>query len=70
VAYEYVKTFYNVKPIIGQRVTLKGTTRQGVISRKRHYDMYVHVKFDGSKVSVPCHPLELIYEEQVEEVTP
>jgi hypothetical protein len=35
--------------------------KQGVIVRKRSYDNYVHVKFDGSKFDVPCHPMDLQY---------
>ena len=43
-----------------QTVVIDGKAR-GVIVRKRSYDQYVHVKFDGSKFDVPVHPLDLDY---------
>ena len=66
-AYEYVKQAYNVNPEVGMRVTFneKGCARkEGVIVGKRSYDHYVHVRFDGSKFDVPCHPLSLEYGEK------
>ena len=63
-AYEYVKQKYGVNPEIGARVTFveKGCTRkEGVIVRKRSYDQYVYVRFDGCKFDVRCHPLSLEY---------
>ena len=61
-AYEYVKSYYGVNPEPGMRVTFKGTgKKQGIIVRKRSYDHYVHVKFDGSNFDVPCHPMDLEY---------
>jgi hypothetical protein len=64
--YAYVRRFYGVNPVIGTRVALwvdgQQSTKQGVIVRKRAYDHYVHVKFDGQKFDVPVHPLELLYE--------
>lgn len=62
--YEYVRRMYGVDPVIGQRVSSAwgGDPSAGVIVRKRHYDQYVHVKFDGSSFDVPVHPLELNYE--------
>jgi hypothetical protein len=63
-AYEYVKSYYGVNPEPGMRVKVKGSEKQGTIARKRSYDHYVHVKFDGSKFDVPCHPMDLLHEEQ------
>ena len=60
--YAYVKSYYGVNPVIGQRVTTKDSKKSGVIVRKQSYDHYVHVKFDGSTFDVPCHPEELIYQ--------
>ena len=56
-----------VNPEVGMRVTFneKGCTRKdGVIVEKRQYDHYVHVRFDGKKFDVPCHPLSLEYPPQ------
>ena len=60
-AYEYVKFYYGVNPEPGQRVTTKDKHKSGIIARKKSYDRYVYVTFDGAKFSVPCHPLELEY---------
>jgi hypothetical protein len=60
--YEYVKRYYGVNPVIGARVQVKGSGKLGVVVRKRCYDHYVHVKFDGQKFNVPVHPLELNYD--------
>jgi hypothetical protein len=65
-AYEYVKRAYGVNPEVGMRVTFneKGCARkEGVIVGKRaeEYDHYVHVRFDGTKFDVPCHPTSLEY---------
>lgn len=67
--YAYVKRFYGVNPRIGGRVVMiggpaKDRAKTGVIVRKRAYDHYVHVKFDGSKFDVPVHPLDLTYEDE------
>lgn len=62
-AYEYVKQYYGVNPEPGMRVTMKDSGKQGTVARKRSYDHYVHVKFDGSNFDVPCHPLDLQYGE-------
>jgi hypothetical protein len=60
-AYEYVKSYYGVNPEPGQRVTTKDGLKSGLIARKRSYDHYVYVTFDGANFSVPCHPLDLCY---------
>ncbi len=60
-AYEYVKQFYGVTPEPGMRVTFKDSGKVGTVARKRCYDHYVHVKFDGAKFDVPCHPMDLEY---------
>ena len=68
-AYEYVKQYYGVPVEVGQRVTFSevGCARKdGVVVRKRHYDNYVHVRFDGQKHDVPCHPLSLEYHTEKE----
>lgn len=61
--YAYVKQYYGVDPVIGSRVATQSSSEKkyGVIVRKRSYDQYVHVKFDGTKFDVPCHPLDLEY---------
>lgn len=59
--YDYVRKCYGVNPVIGARVTSKEDKKSGVIVRKQSYDQYVHVKFDGTKFDVPCHPLDLDY---------
>ena len=61
--YAYVKQYYGVNPVIGARVTTLDGKDSGVIVRKRAYDHYVHVKFDGTKFDVPVHPLDLNYSE-------
>jgi hypothetical protein len=60
-AYEYVKQAYGVNPEVGMRVTTEDGKKSGVVVGKRSYDHYVHVRFDGVKFDVPCHPLGLIY---------
>ena len=62
-AYEYVKQHYGVPAEPGTRVSMKGRrpTETGVIVRKRCYDHYVHVRFDGQRFDVPVHPLDLEY---------
>ena len=61
-AYEYVKQHYGVPVEIGQRVSMEGhRTEWGTVARKRSYDMYVHVRFDGQKFDLPVHPLDLKY---------
>ncbi len=63
-AYEYVKRSYGVPAEVGMRVTFneEGSPRKdGVIVGKRQYDHYVHVRFDGCKFDVPCHPMSLDY---------
>jgi hypothetical protein len=59
--YSYVKNYYGVNPVIGARVTTADGKKSGVIVRKQSYDQYVHVKFDGTKFDVPCHPMDLNY---------
>lgn len=59
-SYEYIKRSYGVSPAIGQRVQHDVTRKFGLISREnKSSSHYVMVKFDGSKHSLPCHPLEL-----------
>jgi hypothetical protein len=61
-AYEYVKQYYGVPVEIGQRVSMEGHRPEyGTVVRKREYDQYVHVRFDGHKFDVPVHPLDLKY---------
>lgn len=60
-SYEYVKSYYGVKPEPGMRVKMKGDDRCGTVVRRRSYDHYVYVKFDGAKFGVPVHPLDLVY---------
>ncbi len=58
-AYEYVKQYYGVKVEPGDRVRMG--EKEGTVARKRAYDHYVHVKFDGTKFDVPVHPMDLLY---------
>lgn len=60
-AYDYVRRTYGVNPIPGHRVQLENSDRQGVITRRRTYDHYVWVRFDGMGFASPCHPKSLIY---------
>ena len=61
-AYEYVKQYYGVNVEPGDRVRGKDReAKEGTVARKRSYDQYVHVKFDGTKFDVPVHPMELEY---------
>lgn len=60
-AYEYVKAMYGVDPVPGNRTSHQITGREGVIARRRSYDHYVYVRFDGKKHATPCHPTELTY---------
>lgn len=61
-AYEYVKQYYGVKVEPGDRVRMKSIDgKEGTVARKRTYDQYVHVKFDGRNFDVPVHPLDLVY---------
>jgi len=59
--YEYVRRVYGVNPVPGHRVRLENTDRTGVISRRRNYDHYVWVRFDGAAFASPCHPKSLAY---------
>lgn len=61
-AYEYVNRYYGLQVRPGMRVTTEDGKKSGFVMRKRGYDHYVHVKFDGSKFDVPCHPMDLKYE--------
>ena len=64
IPYEYVKKYYGVPADPGRRVKMAGhrPTETGVIVRKKSYDQYVHVRFDGQTFSVPVHPHDLDYE--------
>lgn len=57
--YAYVNKAYGLAVKPGDRVVMSG--RHGVVVRKAAYDHYVHVKFDGTKFDVPCHPMALMY---------
>lgn len=59
--YDYVRRTYGVNPIPGHRCRLENTDREGVIARRRNYDHWVWVRFDGSGFATPCHPTSLIY---------
>lgn len=63
--YDYVKRNYGVRPVPGQRVRHQETGKSGVIVReKQSAAHYVHVRFDGYKFSLPCHPNALDYLDQ------
>ena len=63
VPYEYVRQHYGVPAEPGKRVKMAGRrpTEEGVIVRKRSYDHYVHVRFDGQSFDVPVHRMDLEY---------
>lgn len=59
-SYEYIKKQYRVAPVVGQQVQHEVTRKVGKIARENlSSSHYVMVKFEGSKHSLPCHPLEL-----------
>lgn len=59
-SYEYIKKSYLVALEVGQRVQHEVTRKFGTIAKENSSALhYVMVKFDGSKNSLPCHPLEL-----------
>jgi hypothetical protein len=59
-AHEYVKQYYGFQVEPGDRVRMiDAEAKEGVAVRKRSYDQYVHVRFDGTKFDVPVHPMEL-----------
>ena len=59
-SYDYIKKAYRVEPQVGARVQHDVTRKFGTIAREsRSASHYVMVKFEGSKHSLPCHPLEL-----------
>jgi hypothetical protein len=59
-SYEYIRKAYRVAPVVGQRVQHEVTRKFGLIAREnKSSSHYVMVKFEGSKHSLPCHPLEL-----------
>jgi hypothetical protein len=53
---DYVRNYYGVPARVGMRVRAYG--KEGVIVRKRENLHYIHVRFDGSTFSVPCHPTD------------
>lgn len=56
--YDYVRKMYGVPAYIGARV--RYNDREGVIMRARTDLHYVHIRFDGTKFTVPCHPTDEI----------
>ena len=62
-AYDYVRRNYGVDPIVGERVRLENSDREGVIARESPgQGHYVMVRFDGGpRRSMPCHPTSLEY---------
>lgn len=65
-AYEYVNRYYGLRVKPGMRVTTMDGKKTGTVVRKYCYDHYVHVKFDGTKFDVPCHPQELVYDSSID----
>lgn len=61
--YAYVNRAYglNVKP--GMRVRALG--KLGTVARKKCYDHYVYIKFEGTKFDVPVHPNDLDYPQDI-----
>lgn len=61
-AYDYVQRTYGVKPVVGGRVRHTVTGRHGTVTEEaKSQAHYVQVRFDGKKLSDPCHPTELDY---------
>lgn len=60
-AYDYIKRFYGVNPVRGQRVRHQVTNKVGTICQAAGDPQYVSVRFDDRSHSVPCHPTELDY---------
>jgi hypothetical protein len=60
-SYDYIRRMYGVDPQVGRRVRHTVTNRFGYVGKARSPEHYVHVTFDGSKYSAPCHPTELDY---------
>lgn len=58
--YAYVRSYYGVNPVPGERVRFTDG-REGAIARRQSYDNYVYVKFDGCNHALPCHPTDLTY---------
>lgn len=53
--YDYVRNYYGVPAYVGTRVRMKNG-KEGVLVAKRSDLHHVHIRFDGSKFSVPAHP--------------
>jgi hypothetical protein len=61
--YEYVRNYYGVPAYIGMTVSFKGKDAVGTIVKATTALHYVHVVFEGTRHSVPCHPTDLLYKE-------
>ncbi len=59
--YSYIRRYYGVDPVIGQRVRHTVTERSGQIVRPTGDPHYVRVRFDGDKHISNAHPDELAY---------
>ncbi len=61
-SYDYVRRYYGVDPVVGQRVRHTEINKSGVIARESPSQaQYVMVKLDGQKLASPCHPTALDY---------
>lgn len=59
--YAYIRRYYKVTPVPGERVQHTVTQRAGTIIRPRGDPNYVRVRFDGDKHTSNAHPKELDY---------
>lgn len=53
----YVRNHYGVPARVGMRVRL-ADGKEGVICRSATDQHYIHVRFDGARHTVPCHPTD------------
>lgn len=65
--YDYIRRYYGVDPIPGERVLFTETRRRGqptegvIHPEDGSCGNYVMVRFDGEKDAMPCHPTSLEY---------
>ena len=62
--YKYVRTTYGVPAYVGKRVRVENG-KEGVLVRASSDLHYVHIRFDGTKFSVPAHPTDVEYLSEV-----
>lgn len=55
--YDYVRRTYGVPAYVGVKVRLSSGV-EGVIVAAKSDLHYIHVRIEGRKFSVPCHPTD------------